>query len=64
MKIYHFAKMVEEYNFIKSLLYTEKLARNITACLGFIRDGEYYIPNTVLKGDIRDITKRPHNKKG
>lgn len=62
MKIYRFAKMVGEYNFTKSLLYTEKLAGNVTACLGFIRDGEYYIPNTVLKEDIRDITKRPQQR--
>lgn len=60
MKIYHFAKMVGEYNFTKLLLYTEKLAGNVAAYLSFIQDGEYYIPNTVLKEDIRDITKRPH----
>lgn len=56
MKIQNTAKMVGNYNFSKSLLLTEKLAGNITSCMGFVRDDKYYIPNTALKEDIRNLT--------
>ena len=56
------AKMIGEYSFSKSLLYTEKLTGNVTACVGFVRDDRFYIPNTVLREDIRDITKRPQKR--
>ncbi len=59
MEVYHSAKMIGDYNSTKFVLYTEKLAGNITACLGFIRKGRYYIPNTALKEDIRDVTYKP-----
>lgn len=62
MKIYRSAKMVGTYNSIKSELYTEKLAGNVTACLGFVFDEGYYIPNTALKEDIRDITYKPQQR--
>ena len=62
MKIYRSAKMVGDYNFTKSVLYTEKLVGNITASLGFVRDNRYYIPNTALKEDIRDITTKPQSR--
>lgn len=59
MKIYRSAKMVSDYSFTKSTLYTEKLAGNVTACLGFLRNDKYYVPNTALKEDIRDISAKP-----
>ena len=62
MKIHKTAKMVGEYNFSKSLLITEKLAGNITACEGFVRDDKYYIPNTALKEDIRDLVQKPYKR--
>ena len=62
MKIYHSAKMVGDYNYTKSVLYTEKIAGNVSACLGFVREDKYYIPNTALKDDIRDITCRPQQR--
>lgn len=62
MNIHKLAKMVGDYNFSKSLLYTDKLAGGITACLGFIREDEYYIPNTALNEDIRDITINPQKR--
>lgn len=53
MKIHCFAKMVGEYNFTKSLLYTEKLAGNVTGCMGFARDGQFYLPSSIKgKADI------------
>lgn len=64
MKIHCSAKMIGDYNFVKPILYTEKLVGNITACLGFVKDAdiEYYIPNTVLQEDIRDITQKPQQR--
>jgi len=62
MKIHRSAKMVGDYNFTKSILYTEKLVGNITASLGFVRDGEYYVPNTALREDMRDIAVRPQSQ--
>ena len=51
------AKMVGDYNFMNTLLYTEKFAGNVTACMGFVNGGGYYFPNTVLKEDVRNITQ-------
>lgn len=62
MKIYRSAKMVSDYSFAKSTLYTEKLAGNVTACLGFVRNDKYYVPNTALKEDIRDISIKPQRR--
>lgn len=64
MKIHRSAKMIGDYNFVKPILYTKKLVGNITACLGFVKDEdiEYYIPNTVLQEDIRDITQKPQQR--
>lgn len=62
MSLHKNAKMIGDYGFAKSLLYTEKLAGNVTACMGFVRDGQYYLPNTALKEDIRDIAKHPQKR--
>lgn len=49
-------KMINIYNGQRPKLFTEKLAGNIKACLGLIKsdDGNFYVPNTVLKTDMRD----------
>ena len=50
------ASMIGDYNSNKPRLYTEKLAGGIKACMGFTMDaisGEY-VPNTVLKEDLRN----------
>lgn len=65
MNIHCRANMVGEYASIKYELFTEKLAGNVTACLGFVRDSKnynYYVPNTALKEDIRDISKKPQQR--
>ena len=62
MNLYKTAKMIGDYDFAKSLLYTEKLAGNVTACMGFVREGNYYFPNTALKEDIRDVSKHPQKR--
>ena len=45
-------------------LYTQKVAGNVCACIGFVRDQNtnLNVPNTLLKKDIRDITASPTQK--
>lgn len=58
-KIYTMAKMVGDYNSVRSMLYTEKLVGNTTACLGFVFQDGFYIPNTALEEDIRNLSLKP-----
>ena len=53
-----------EYSSTKSLLITDKIIGTITICLGFVYETEnsFYVPNTVLREDIRDVTKHPQNR--
>ena len=48
--------MIGEYNSSKPRLYTERLADGASACVGFVTDSisRLYVPNTILKEDIRD----------
>ena len=50
------ASMIGDYNSGKPKLYTERLAGGVKACMGFVKDeaSGFYVPNTVLKEDIRD----------
>lgn len=60
------AKMCGEYNNNNNgyNLYTERLVGNISLCVGLIKDkqSEFYVPNTVLKEDIRNKTFHPVSK--
>ena len=58
MNIHKTAKMVGDYDNTKSVLFTEKIVGTVTACVGFVREGNYYLPNTTLREDIRTITVR------
>lgn len=53
------AKMIGDYNMSQPKLFTEKLAGGVSACIGFVRnEGKgRYIPNTVLRDDIRIRTR-------
>jgi hypothetical protein len=65
MNIHKTAKMVGNYTFTKSLLVTEKLAGTVTACMGFAREKgkrNLYVPNTVLRQDIRNVVDKPPKK--
>ena len=55
------ANMIGMYNQSQPLLSTERIAGSVSVCLGFVRDGGVgrYIPNTVLKGDIRTLVYVP-----
>jgi len=48
MNIHKVARMLGDYSPIKSVLMTEKIVDTVTACLGFVYDNKYYVPNTVL----------------
>ncbi|MCM1261683.1 MAG: PBECR4 domain-containing protein [Butyrivibrio sp.] len=50
------ANMIGDYNARRPALFTEKLAGGVKACVGFVYDKsrKCYVPNTVLKMDIRD----------
>lgn len=61
LDIHKVAKMLGIYNknnLTNILLSTEKLIGNTNYCMGFkkIDNSSYYVPNTVLKEDIRNIT--------
>lgn len=53
------AKMYGDYNgfLVHDLLYTEKMVGSVNFCLGFIKTGKgnIYVPNTLLKEDIRNV---------
>lgn len=59
MKIDRNANMIGEFVGNNLYLRTEKVAGNVNACMGFIKNTKLesvYIPNTILKEDIRKIT--------
>ena len=62
VNIHKTAKMVGDYDNTKSVLITEKIVGTVTACIGFVRDGNYYHPNTTLREDIRTISVNPQKR--
>lgn len=62
MRISKTAKMIGDYDSSKSLLYTEKLAGGVSACLGFVCDQGFYKPNTALREDIRNVSIKPQKR--
>lgn len=59
LDINYSAKMIGEFNSnFKNLLRTEKIIGTNVYSMGFIKVGDYYIPNTTLKEDIRNITNK------
>jgi hypothetical protein len=57
MNIHKTAKMIGDFNWSKSELITDKIVGTVTACVGFQRDNDsgFYVPNTVLRQDIRNV---------
>lgn len=56
--------MIGEFTDGGPKLYAEKIAGNVCACIGFIKDKNtrLNVPNTLLKKDIRDVTAKPVQK--
>lgn len=57
MQIDKKARMIGNYNSQKVYLLTEKLIGSVNMCLGFVKENNYYIANTALKEDIRNIVE-------
>lgn len=57
VRINRSARMIGDYNNSKALLVTEKLVGGVCGCIGFVRDGHIFVPNTALNEDIRDISR-------
>lgn len=62
MLIAYSARMIGDYAGAHVDLYTEKVTGTTAACLGLIKAGQSYIPNTVLKEDIRNLIPNPPGK--
>jgi len=62
MNIHKTGKMIGEYNHIKPMLMTEKIVGTVVACLGFVEAGGYYVPNTVLRENIKGVTCDPQKR--
>jgi hypothetical protein len=60
MNINNFSRMIGDYNNSKANLITEKIAGTTSLCMGFVKDGLYYVPNTALKQDARDLVGKTH----
>lgn len=63
MRIDRNANMIGEFNGSNLFLQTQKVAGNVNACMGFVKNDEYgntFIPNTALKEDIRRIVDVQH----
>jgi len=63
MNIHTTARMVGDYDNSKPLLIADKFAGTIATAMGFISVNGFYIPNTALKKDVRDITTRATRRK-
>jgi len=59
MNIQVTARMLGNYDHSQRLLVTDKLAGTVTSAMGFRKDGDYYLPNTSLKTDMRTISIKP-----
>ena len=64
MNIKKCATMIGEFSDRGPMLFSEKAAGNVTGCIGFVKDRntKLNVPNTLLKKDIRDVTKKPMQK--
>jgi hypothetical protein len=62
MKIYKNAKMCGNFDGSRIKLHTDKIIGNVTASMGFVKDGNYYVPNTVLEEDMRTVSIHPQQR--
>ena len=64
MNIKKVAAMIGDFTDIGPKLFSEKIAGNTCACMGFLKDSysKLNVPNTLLKKDIREVTSKPQQK--
>ncbi len=53
------SKMTALYNGMKPKLMVDRLVGTVKYCIGFIKEGRYYVPSSCLKEDIRNIGENP-----
>lgn len=53
-------KILGIFNHSKEKLHTELIIGNINWCLGLVEENGYYVPNSLLKEDIRNMVIVPH----
>ncbi len=54
-----FSKMTTLYNGTRPRLAVDRVAGTINYCLGFINDGDYFVPSSCLLEDIRKLGDKP-----
>ena len=54
-----FSKMTALYNRIRPKLAVDRVAGTVNYCLGFIKDGDYFVPSSCLLEDIRKLGNNP-----
>ena len=59
MSIHKTAKMAGDFESSHKVLLSDKVAGTTTAVMGFIKDDSYFVPNTVIKDDVRKIAQKP-----
>jgi hypothetical protein len=54
-----FSKITTLYNGVRPKLSMERIAGTTNYCMGFVKDNEYYVPNSCLLEDIRNLGENP-----
>lgn len=64
MNIKKNVQMIGDFSDFGIKLYSEKVAGNICACIGFVTDANtgLNVPNTLLNKDIREVSPKPQQK--
>jgi len=59
MSIHKTAKMAGDFEGSHKVLLSDKIAGTTTAVMGFIKDDKFFVPNTIIKDDVRQLTRKP-----
>jgi len=59
MNIHKTAKMAGDFEGSHKVLLSDKIAGTTTAVMGFVKDDNYFVPNTIIKDDVRQLTRKP-----
>jgi len=51
--------MAGDFESSHKVLLSDKVAGTTTAVMGFIKDDNYFVPNTVIKDDVRQLVRKP-----
>lgn len=54
-----FSKMTVVYNGMRPKLTVDRIVGTVTYCLGFIKDGNYFVPSSCLLEDVRRMGDNP-----